>query len=52
MGIGSEGYGAVNLHRNFIGIELKRSYFETAVSNIEQAINDRDRDTLFAGMEA
>ncbi len=30
MGIGSEGYQALKLDRRFVGIELKRSYWQTA----------------------
>jgi DNA modification methylase len=33
-GIGSEGYEALRLGRRFVGIELKREYFETAVMNL------------------
>jgi DNA modification methylase len=36
-GIGSEGYGAVNLGRKFIGSELKESYVEQAVANLRNA---------------
>lgn len=35
MGVGSEVYGAVKLHRMGIGIELKSSYFKQAVKNLE-----------------
>jgi DNA modification methylase len=35
MGIGSEVYGAVELGRKGIGIELKPSYFKQAVKNLE-----------------
>jgi DNA modification methylase len=35
MGIGSEAYVAVNLGRKAIGIELKKSYFDTAVKNLK-----------------
>lgn len=35
MGIGSEVYGAVELGRKGIGIELKSSYFKQAVKNLE-----------------
>jgi len=35
MGIGSEVYGALELGRKAIGIELKPSYFSQAVKNIE-----------------
>lgn len=37
MGIGSEGYVSVEKGRKFIGIELKESYFNLAVKNIESA---------------
>jgi DNA modification methylase len=37
MGIGSEGYQALKLGRKFVGCELKRSYFETAVKNLKEA---------------
>ena len=35
MGIGSEVYGAVELGRKGLGIELKPSYFRQAVKNLE-----------------
>lgn len=38
-GIGSTGYVAVQHGRHFVGIELKRSYYEAAVRNIERADN-------------
>ena len=34
-GIGSEGYVAVEMGRKFVGIELKRSYYEQAVRNLQ-----------------
>lgn len=34
-GIGSEGYCSVELNRNFIGFELKESYYKQAVANIK-----------------
>ena len=36
-GIGSEGYQSVLLGRKFIGVELKESYFNQAVSNLKEA---------------
>ena len=46
-GIGSEGYGALNLKRKFIGSELKESYYKQSViflneieRNFENNIND------------
>ena len=35
MGIGSEGVAALMLKRRFIGVELKPSYFQQAVRNLE-----------------
>lgn len=37
MGIGSEGYKAIELGRKFIGCELKPSYFNVAVRNLREA---------------
>ncbi len=37
MGIGSEGYKAIQLERKFIGCELKKSYFDVAVRNLKAA---------------
>lgn len=37
-GIGSEGYVSVQMGRKFIGTELKRSYYEQAVRNLENAL--------------
>lgn len=36
-GIGSEGYVALQLGRRFIGVELKRSYWQQACANLKQA---------------
>jgi DNA modification methylase len=46
-GIGSEGYQALKLGRRFIGIELKKAYYQTALNNLAMAIKDRDAGTLF-----
>lgn len=43
-GIGSEGYVAVQHGRQFVGCELKPSYWRTAVENLKQA--ERLTDTL------
>jgi len=37
MGIGSEGYVAVQMDRRFVGAELKRSYWEQACANLALA---------------
>lgn len=36
-GIGSEGYAALEMGRNFVGVELKTSYYGQACRNLEQA---------------
>lgn len=46
LGVGSEGYCAVKMGRRFIGSELKPSYFEQAVKNMQDA--DRYNEDLFA----
>ena len=47
-GIGSEGYEAVRLGRRFLGIELKPSYFDLAVKNLDAAIANKMQRHLFA----
>ena len=37
MGIGSEGYVALEMGRKFVGVELKKSYFDQAVKNLAAA---------------
>lgn len=46
LGVGSEGYCSVKMGRRFIGSELKPSYFDQAVKNMEDAT--RYNDDLFA----
>lgn len=46
-GIGSEGFVSVRLGRDFIGIELKPSYWNAAVSNLRRAENEAQTATLF-----
>lgn len=48
MGIGSEGYESLKNGRRFIGVELKNTYFATAVKNLESI--DRQSD-LFASSQ-
>ena len=43
MGSGTTGIAAVNLNRNFIGIEMDEHYFEIAETRINEA-----KQTLFA----
>lgn len=51
-GIGSEGYVALEMGRRFVGAELKRSYYEQAVRNLDAAVakanGDTDQLSLFA----
>ena len=47
MGIGSEGFVALELGRKFVGVELKKSYYEQAVRNLASATMEAAQD-LFA----
>jgi hypothetical protein len=44
MGIGSEGHVAIEEGRQFVGVELKRSYWKQAVANIKNARRTADTD--------
>lgn len=46
-GIGSEGYQALKFGRKFIGIELKESYFRSAIQNLKAAETESGTMTLF-----
>lgn len=50
-GIGSEVYTAVRLGRCGIGIELKASYWRTAVDNLRRLDDEMSANTLFADPE-
>jgi hypothetical protein len=47
MGIGSEGHVALKMERRFVGIELKRSYWEQAVRNLRNAEEFGQQSKLF-----
>lgn len=47
-GIGSEGFESVKAGRRFVGVELKRSYWEQAVKNLRRAEVERGQVGLFA----
>jgi DNA modification methylase len=47
MGIGSEAYMALKLGRKAIGIELKPSYFDVAVKNLKNAVQEANTPTLW-----
>jgi len=46
-GIGSEGYVALELGRRFVGVELKESYYQQAMRNLQ---NQGAQGDLFAGV--
>lgn len=46
-GIGSEGYVAVKKGRRFVGVELKPSYFNVAVKNLQVAEREASELTIF-----
>jgi superfamily II DNA or RNA helicase len=47
-GIGSEGFEAVRNGREFVGVELKRSYYEQACRNLDRAVVESRQGRLFA----
>lgn len=47
MGIGSEGFVSLQMGRRFVGMELKKSYFDQAVKNLDAATKHTAQD-LFA----
>lgn len=50
LGIGSEAYQALKMHRRTVGIELKESYYNQAVKNCELAITSKEQIDLFEGL--
>lgn len=48
-GIGSEGYVAIEQGRRFVGIELKRAYFNAACKNLAAAELAAGQESLFGG---
>jgi hypothetical protein len=48
-GIGSEGYEAIKMGRRFIGAELKPSYWQQAVKNLQAAEAEANDGLLFTG---
>ena len=47
-GIGSEGYEALRWDRRFVGIELKRSYYELAVKNLRDSVEESSQHEMFS----
>lgn len=50
LGIGSEAYQSLKMHRKAVGIELKESYFQQAVKNCDRAITCEEQINLFEGL--
>jgi len=46
-GIGSEGYESIKSGRMFVGVELKKSYYNQAAKNMEIAVNEFTASDLF-----
>ena len=46
-GIGSEGYESLRWGRRFVGIELKPSYYDQAVKNLNLAVEENAQGRLF-----
>jgi DNA modification methylase len=46
-GIGSTGYVALKNNRRYVGSELKQSYYESAIRNLDSAIAERGAMSLF-----
>ena len=44
MGIGSEGYVSLEMGRRFVGVELKKSYFDQARKNLAGALSNKAQD--------
>jgi hypothetical protein len=51
MGIGSEGYVALEMGRRFVGAELKKSYFDQAVANLRSVVRDTGRQRSIFDLE-
>lgn len=51
-GVGSEGYEALRLGRKFIGVELKRAYWDLAQRYLKQAAFDAAQPVMFPELEA
>jgi len=47
-GIGSEGFESIKAGRKFYGIELKESYYETAIKNLDNAIDISGQMDMFS----
>lgn len=50
-GIGSEGYQSLKMGRRFVGVELKDTYYQTSVANLEMAREEVGQMELFDFVE-
>lgn len=50
-GIGSEGYESIRLNRKYIGIELKESYWKSAIRNLRHAEESKQSNLFNVAME-
>ena len=48
MGIGSEGYVSLEMGRRFVGVELKKSYYQQAARNLAGVLSNRAQDLFSA----
>jgi hypothetical protein len=48
MGIGSEGYQSLLMGRKFVGVELKKSYYDCATKNLRDAMASQKQMEMFA----
>lgn len=52
LGIGSEIYQALKMHRKGVGIELKESFFKQAVKNCYRVVTSEEQIDLFEDLES
>lgn len=50
-GIGSTGYVSIKHGREFVGCELKRSYYDAALKNLARAVSKKAQQNLFDAVE-
>lgn len=50
-GIGSVGFGSLIMDRKYLGIELKKSYYDVAIKNLDKASIKNNKLNLFKGKE-
>ena len=50
-GVGSEGYESLRMGRKFVGVELKRAYYELAQRHLQDAERARGQVSMFSALE-